>query len=477
MLLIPIHQKLDWSRPPWATAILILANLLIFLFFQADDEEHLADAVQIYEEAELLELERPVYQRYLTDRQADGAEPSDWEDGWEIAFDRNFDRYLRTYWDSHDPQEELQLTLWRKSRLEFEAERDQVSGFRAGLVPAENRWWTYLTSTFLHGGGDHLIGNMVFLFLFGFTLEAALGPALYLTLYIICGIAAGGIHVLLHLGSPVPLIGASGAISGLMGMYVSLYKLQKIRFFYTVFFYFGELRAPAIMILPLWLCKEIYDYFFTESDVAYMAHVGGLLAGAALMLVLRPYLLGFQKEEESKASDDKASAGLARIQSAITALDFDRARAMVNQLCEQHPQDVRVWRKRFYLAKLSPQNSLVDETMAKFARQFAESQGGFDLWREEFESMLKEYSARSPSTPGLSSGCLLELAEKYWQKGWRERAEELVKSAISKEGATDEVKKILELWGREYRQIGRLDRAKYIETFIVPSTQRERPIR
>jgi membrane associated rhomboid family serine protease len=477
VILIPIHRKPDWSRPPWITALLILINLMVFVFFQGDDEQHLEAAAHIYHSADLLELEQPVYELFLAERREYSAEfDSDSDAFWQIAFDRGFDAYLQDYWQQQEFADARKLTQWQKNRQAFEAERDKVGSIRAGIIPAEDRWWTYVTSIFLHGGWDHLIGNMVFLFLFGFTLEVALGPALYFAMYIVCGIAASGLYAFLHPTSSVPLIGASGAISGLMGMYVSLYRLQNIRFFYTLFFYFGELRAPALLVLPLWLCKEIYGHFFTDTNIAYMAHFGGLLAGAAAMFPLRQYLVGFQQEEQTKVSEDEASVGLARIQKAISALDFDRARAIANQLCEKHPQDAQVWRKRFDLAKLVPQTKYLDEAMAKSARQFIESDRDFDLWREEFEAILTEYSAKSPNTPALDGGCYLVLANKYWRKGWRERAEQLLKLAIEKNAAGDEVTKLVELWSREYRKLGKLDKAKFIESFIARSTKGARPI-
>lgn len=478
MILIPLHQKPDWSRPPWITAALVLINLLVFVFYQGDDDRHLAEAVKIYHSSHLLKLEQPLYERYRAEH---NEMPADFEDEselhWHLMLDRGFDAYLKDYWQTQEAADIQRLAQWQKSRLAFESERNQVSSFHAGLTPSEGRWWTYATSVFLHGGWDHLVGNMVFLLLFGLTLEVALGPLLYSVLYLVCGVAAGGLHVLLHSSSTVPLIGASGAISGLMGMYVGLYRFQKIRFFYSIFFYFGELRAPALLVLPLWLCKEIYGYYFTDSNIAYMAHTGGLLAGALVILPLRKFLTDFEQEEQSKTNNEEVSSGLARLQAAVSALDFDRARALANQLCERHPQNVQVWRKRFDLAKLAPQNRVLDETMVKSVRQFIQSENDFDAWREDFESMLREYSAKSPDAPALDGAAYLALAKKYWQKGWRERAEQLLKLAIAKNAAADELAAFVALCSQEYKRLGNLDRARYLEAFLTkPAQSNRRPV-
>lgn len=471
MILIPLHRKPDWSRPPWVTVVLILLNLLILMLYQSDDDDHLMEAVHIYQSHELLALEQPAYRIFLSEQKLTApALDIDEEFSWQIAFDRNFDLYLRDYWQREEFANDQHTVQWREARLAFEAERDQISSVRAGLTPTDDRWWTYITSIFLHGGWEHLIGNMVFLFLFGLTLEMALGPALYGLLFIACGIAAGGLHVVLHPTSTVPLVGASGAISGLMGMYVALYRLQSIRFFYTVFFYFGEFRAPAILVLPLWLGKEIYGHFFTDSNVAYMAHFGGLIAGALVMIPLARHLVTFQQEEQLIADDDEVASGLARIQAAIGTLDFDRARALANQLSDKYPHSVQIWRKRFDLAKRAPHSEQFHEVMRKCAQRFIEANTAFNIWRDDFESMLKEYADLSPQTPALDGDCYLALAHIFWQKGWRERAEQLLRVAIAKGAEADQVSTFIELCSNEYRRLGNVDKARYIEALNRQST-------
>src|SRR5690625_7140627 len=110
---------------------------------------------------------------------------------------------------------------------------------------------------------------MIFLFLFGFTLEAVLRPHTYVLMYLASGLAATALHMSFNLGSMVAVIGASGAISGLMGMYLSLYRLPRIRLFHTVGVYFGELPAPALSILPLCLGIVESGYFLVEAALAY----------------------------------------------------------------------------------------------------------------------------------------------------------------------------------------------------------------
>ena len=156
--------------------------------------------------------------------------------------------------------------LWLEQRGDIQTQlMDRLSANQLGLGPAEFSLYTLITYQFLHGGWGHIIGNLVFLFLLGFTVEKALGAGRFLLAYLLCGALSGVVFTAFSMGSHIPLVGASGSISGLMGMYVAIYGLQRIRFFYFVGVYFNYFRAPALAILPVWLGKEIYDYWFAGA--------------------------------------------------------------------------------------------------------------------------------------------------------------------------------------------------------------------
>jgi tetratricopeptide (TPR) repeat protein len=125
------------------------------------------------------------------------------------------------------------------------------------------------------------------LFLFGFTLEAALGPLPYLACYLAGGLGASALAAWVYAGMGGLGLGASGAISALMGMYAVLYGLRRIRFFYIVLFYFNFARWPALVVLPVWILFELAQHLLGSREVAHMAHLGGLITGAALMAGLK----------------------------------------------------------------------------------------------------------------------------------------------------------------------------------------------
>jgi len=162
--------------------------------------------------------------------------------------------------------------------------------------------------------------------LLGFTVEKALGPGRYLLAYLLCGVLSGLVFTAFSLGSPVPLVGASGSISGLMGMYVAIYGLQKIRFFYFIGVYFNYFRAPALAVLPVWLGKEIYDYWFAgATGIAYMAHAGGLIGGAALVWLLGRSVLQVREtffEPEEEEQDERFTTAYAQAMGSLGRMEF-----------------------------------------------------------------------------------------------------------------------------------------------------------
>lgn len=137
-------------------------------------------------------------------------------------------------------------------------------------------------SLFLHGGWMHLIGNMWFLYIFGDNVEDRLGHGLYLLFYLGCGLAASGAHILLNLGSQLPTIGASGAISGVLAAYLVFYPQGRILTLLWIFIFIQLVEIPALIWIGLWFVMQIAGGLLSSSaagGVAWGAHVGGFLFG------------------------------------------------------------------------------------------------------------------------------------------------------------------------------------------------------
>jgi membrane associated rhomboid family serine protease len=161
-----------------------------------------------------------------------------------------------------------------------------------GLVPDRLRISALITSQFLHGGWWHIIGNMVFLWAFGRSLEDAMGSVKFLIFYLLCGVAAGLTQVAFNPGSHVPTVGASGAIAGVMGAYLIKFPRARI---YTLFFmlFIWRIEVPALFFLPYWFLTQVFNGFgsigyshVSEGGTAWFAHIGGFIAGMALVAIL-----------------------------------------------------------------------------------------------------------------------------------------------------------------------------------------------
>ena len=147
-------------------------------------------------------------------------------------------------------------------------------------------WSTLLTSMFLHGGWMHLGGNMLYLWIFGDNLEKVMGALRFAIFYLACGLAASFAHIVFGPGSSVPAVGASGAISGVLGGYILLFPHNRIR----VLSRGGIAQVPAVLVLGLWILIQFVNGIGsiaatseTGGGVAYLAHIGGFVAGLVLV--------------------------------------------------------------------------------------------------------------------------------------------------------------------------------------------------
>ena len=162
-------------------------------------------------------------------------------------------------------------------------------GERAPCAPGGLRWSTLLTSTFLHGGWVHLIGNMWFLWIFGNNIEDSMGHLRFLAFYLITGAVAAGAHVLSAPASWVPTVGASGAISAVMGAYLLLYPRVRIQTLFILVVIVRVFPVPAWVILGQWIAIQVLSSASTpagEAGIAFWAHIGGFVAG---LLLVKPF--------------------------------------------------------------------------------------------------------------------------------------------------------------------------------------------
>jgi len=142
-----------------------------------------------------------------------------------------------------------------------------------------------LLSIFMHGSWLHLLGNMLFLWIFGNNVEDRLGPFKFILFYLLCGVGASLVHVAFNLNSLTPVIGASGAVSGVMGAYLLLFPNARIRTLVFVFVLVTTMDIPAAVFLIIWF---VFQFFYAGggASIAWLAHVGGFIIGMVLLKVL-----------------------------------------------------------------------------------------------------------------------------------------------------------------------------------------------
>ena len=190
---------------------------------------------------------------------------------------------------------ELGLTPGELLQRSAVGARVPVSETAVCIVTDMPSWFTPLTSMFMHGSWLHLIGNMWFLWIFGNNVEDSMGHVRFVAFYLLCGFAAAAVQTLADPESIIPMVGASGAIGGVMGAYVVLYPRVKVHMLVFLGFFVTTIAVPAVFMLGYWFALQLLSGALSsgaEGGVAFWAHVGGFLAGALLVLLFRdPRLL------------------------------------------------------------------------------------------------------------------------------------------------------------------------------------------
>lgn len=432
MFFIPLDRKPDWRRPPLAVIGLVLANVLVFLLIQGNEDARLQDVLRYYEDSGLMLMERETWE---ADRQESGEamKLQNPDDPAEVFFtlldDDDFMLRLedgRVITGSQDQRAE-----WRSMRGELHALLDRVVFWRWGLRPADFDPLTTITHMFLHGGADHLLGNMIFLVLVGFLVEMTIGAPLFLSTYLVGGAMAGAADLLMAGTRFVPGVGASGAIAAMMGLYSVLFGLKRVRFFYSVGIWFDYARAPAIILLPLWLGWELFQWaMFTGSNINYAAHASGLTVGALSGLAILYFLpqrvdREFLNAPEQEAAEDNDRENADRL---LRELDFDAARPLLDRLLKIQPRDPELLRRLHQCARIYPESRDYHQTVARILGQ---PQG-----REPMDSLVldvyRDYRTRAKPRPQLTGRQIQNLAMRFCRQGHLREAEQLAAIILSR---------------------------------------------
>lgn len=458
MLIVPVSRRPDWRNPPLITLALIVINCLIFFGWQSGDEAKLEKAYRFYAESTLPKTEFPRYIEQLRQRGQDNeaaAAEKALNDNAPFAVlqamesDETFMKALRGG-RIITPDEEI-YAGWRRERDEFDRRQQSTSVERFGFRPAAPTIPALFGHMFLHGGFDHLFGNMAILFIVGIAVEEALGRGRFLAFYLLAGLGAGVFDLVFNADRMVPGIGASGAISGVMAMFVALYGLRKIRFFYWVLVYFDFIRAPALIVLPWWIANELYQYLFNqESMVNYMAHLGGFITGAALIAAQRRFGKARIIATEQEAPVDPVPGELARIETLLGALRIEEAVQALRRLATKHPHDLAVVIRYYKVARTTPASDDFHRAAALIFSLPENTPGADELLHETFVEYLK---IARPSVR-FTARQLIVLIRRLARSGHADDAERLTRVLAKRAPQTEQLPDLLLLVAVAFQRAG-----------------------
>jgi len=291
-MIIPLgHDQTEVRRLPWVTftimGLCVLVHLLVAFgpgMSETEIGQSLSEAVEYWMTCPYLEIPPRLQEEMLP------GFPRDDFDTWREVLRQNAGSPPS---ESTIAREQIELNEMVEQGF---AGMEELPLRKYGLVPSRASILTLFTHMFLHVGWLHLLGNLFFLYLTGPFIEDVWGRPMFLGFYLLAGLASGGLFALRYADLTIPLVGASGAIAGCMGAFLIRYWHINIKFFYWIGFFFrGTFKAPAWLMLPLWLLGEIFSATMMDSldpsgrggGTAFWAHVWGFLFGIVVALSIR----------------------------------------------------------------------------------------------------------------------------------------------------------------------------------------------
>jgi membrane associated rhomboid family serine protease len=425
MFIIPVGNRVNWKRPPVVTLLLILVNCFVFFFLQSGDESQERKAAEYYFSSDLPSWELNRYPEYL-EKSGDFIKSQhvrqllDRKDPRAFTVMEQDSRFIRELHAGHVVTADApEYPAWTAQRKKFDSMRSFTTRY-VFYVDAPTPANAFV-SAFMHGGFDHLFGNMVVLFLVGFLVESVIGKALFTIGYVVSIFTATFMFGLTAHGGAS--LGASGAIAGVMGMYTVIFGLRKIDFFYSLGFYFDYVRAPAIALLPLWLGNELYQFLSEKgAHIAYMAHFGGLLGGAVMGTVfrqVRPAQIEEHHEEAESKEMDKET--FQRGMNHLGAMEFKKALAVFRALQEKHPDDMNLARLVYRSSKADP----ASEDYHRAALKLLATPGMDAATSGQVHTLFREYMSCAQPVPKLGHDLSAKLAKRFASSGHCEDADKL----------------------------------------------------
>jgi membrane associated rhomboid family serine protease len=458
MFIIPLTGKLSWRNPPIVTIAVILINCLVWFFFQGGDTKQQYRVSELYFTSGLAEIEISRYIAYREGRLEEisaGGEVDEQPDQetlvrYYLEMQRD-DRFLKKLENDEivTPSDPL-YAEWKELRSAYISERSKLTSFKYGFIPAKKSLLTSLTYMFMHGSTGHLAGNMIFLWIVGCMLEMGLGRLRYSILYIIGGLFAVWVYWLVYMNSTTPLVGASGAIAGLMGAFAVLFGKKRVKIFYSLGVYFNYITIPAIILLPLWMGNEFFQLFVGgAAHVAYAAHIGGLIGGAFLGFICLKFSLGFDHDVIKEERADETAPLIEKALKHIAELDMESGRQLLEKVLAKEPENIDALTHLFNVYKLDPDDAKFHNVTKKLIFELTRSYNTY----EKAHAIYQEY-IRHTSQARLTPQLYIQLSITFAAAGHLENAVRIITMLLKKVPDSPGVSTALLKLARAYDQKG-----------------------
>ncbi|WP_449429620.1 rhomboid family intramembrane serine protease [Rhodanobacter umsongensis] len=413
---MPLHRRMTLANAPVVTLALILLNCFVFFFLQSGDDRVLRHALDYYQQSQLGLIEFPAYGDWLRDHA-----------------DSHDDMQRLTLMQTERPERKVALiesdpeflaalhadlvinpmnadyAVWHARRTEFEHIRDSTFTARHALRFSHIEPGRMLWAMFMHGGLEHLIGNMIFLLILGLLVEGALGPWWYLGLYLAGGFGASFTTVAWHWGDHGLALGASGAIAALMGAYCVIWGLRRIRVFYWFFVVFDYVSVPALVLLPFWFGWQVLNLWFNGgAHVGFDAHAGGIVFGAGSAWLLRRY--GAVRDafvEEDAREEKREGHAMAYTQALehIGKLEISSARNLLERIDADEPGQLHVLIALYRCARYGGAPAQLDSAASRVLAFPATIESTI----QEIRATCSDYLKACAGMPRLAPSVLLNL--------------------------------------------------------------------
>lgn len=475
MLLMPSDKPFDYRQPPRLSLGLAALLLLLFMWFVPQEQARLNHLNQLYQH-QLLAIEWPLYPTHLLQsKQIDTLDKLNqaYADKdymlmtQQIGFDRRFVAHVESMGENYLEPE--QLAKWQQARQEFDKERNQLSSQILGLDPQRFRPITYLSYSFIDYQSMVVLSSVLLLLLVGMATEWAMGSGALLSAWLLGSFTSGLVYQLANFSSVTPLLGSTGAISGVLGLACIYFRQSNsLTIIGTKLTLSGWLFGLLFLILiTVDLMSKNFNWLSALAHI--MAFISGFIVYAAHQRWFNHSTQETVIEHEELPVDLAYREQLDAILKSIASLNFSNAETQVQELNQQYPQDKRIQELLYHLSKFKPNSLEFEELACALFNQPSGSHNDHLSLR-----IYNDYKKRSKSFVALDSNTSLQLAMRFARINAFKEAEETFKRALENKRGSPLLKKAAQQLEKAFAAQQQENKAKYYQN--IANQQNNTPV-